>query len=226
MRVAAIVLAVAACGGAPEQTATLELVDPGAEPRVQLRYTFDKLEREVSFVSVHDDRPGETFSDMRYRVTCERGGCRYQMVTFNVLREDFAQIKGEIHGKIRIGASGPIGITPGSNVWTTPSTPELMRAAVVPLPEQAIGVGARWVSVENGLRRNFKLVKSDGVTLVVDTDMSAADADAKVEQRGQLRVSLADPFAKGTMTVQQTLLADPAKKLDEHTMTPTTTRID
>lgn len=221
MRVAAIVLAVAACSGGHEQTATLELVDPGAEPRTQLRYTFDELERDIAFVSVFDDKPQATFGDMRYRVTCERGRCRYQMVKFEVLGrgEDFEQMKKHVHGTIRLPASGPVGITPGSAMRTTPATPDLMRAAIVPFPDQRVGVGARWASIEGGERRTFQLVKNDGRALTIETAMTSANDAMKVEQRGQLRVSLADPFAKGTFKVVQTMKADPSIQMDEHATT-------
>lgn len=217
-RAAAIVLAVAACGGGPEQTATLELVDPGAEPRAQLRYTFDKLARDVSFVTVFDEKPQDTFGDMRYRMTCERGGCRYQMVKFEVLGrgEDFEQLKKQIHGKIRLPASGPIGITPGTSVWTSPATPELLRAAIVPLPQQAVGAGARWTSIENGERRTFQLLKNEGAALIVETSIAAENAEMKVEQRGQLRVSLHDPFAKGVLHVVQTIKPNLSLQMDGH----------
>ncbi len=220
MRLAAIVL-VAACGGETTKPGTLALVDPGTEPRVTLQYALGAFERDIAFVSEIDvESRKDTFADMRYRLKCGPNSCRYQMVKFEVLGEgsNFEGVKKAISGTIQVPANGLVSITADGMMKTTPSTPELFKSVLIPLPGDAIGMGARWTVTEPGgtATRTFRLVKNDGATLTIETRVEANDPQMKFAQAGEVAVKLTDPFGTGTLELVQTVPADPSIKMDTH----------
>jgi hypothetical protein len=219
MRLAAVVL-IAACGGSTTTSGKLELVDAGAEPRVKLQYTLGAIERDVAFVSDVEDPPQQRFADMRYHVRCSPGSCRYQMVKFEVMGQgsDFDRVKKEIRGTIRMPANGLVSITTDTAMTSTPSTPELFKTAIVPLPADAIGVGARWKVSDQDGTRTLRLVKVVGSTLTIETRAEAANAQMGITVTGELTVKLSDPFGTGTLAIVQTLARDPSLKMDAISM--------
>jgi hypothetical protein len=228
-RAACVVVAalIAACGdshrGPPDpwapgsgssivaQPHRITLHGPGSEPRTVLRYTGAAVDRELRVRLRDRDHDRQVIADLRYRVRCKATRCTYQMTRMgpddmpDEIRKDFERIVPHVHGGLDVPQTGEVVVRSTSLMTTTPSTTEIFELAVVPFPQEPIGIGARW-TVQRGRRmRTFTLVAHDAATATVAMTAELSDGGAKLTDAGSLTISLADPFARGELAQVQVM---------------------
>ena len=215
------------------------LLDPGAEPRRALAYRMHRARREarVGFtVGAPETGRGAAPPAIALLATLvwTRGGPPGAAAPYDFALRDLEPalpadmsgeeraIVGSIHrmfgavtGRVHAGAAGPLRLAQTAGMPTQPSWMWLLHAAMVPLPAEPVGPGARWrsrqsITTPEGLtgveEREVELISFDGerARVQVTGTVSFAPAegaadevavvDARLETSGSALVDPADPL--------------------------------
>jgi hypothetical protein len=158
--VRAVLLVLVGCGTPhepPRATSVVTLNDPGAAPQHAVQYASHPGTRRVQVIA-GDARTPRT---MTFVVDVEVGAgtspihVRYRGIDALIpqgngsgsdapdpeigafVRHVAGTLASDVHGRATANADS-------ERVWTTPSIPNALSVAIVPLPTEPIGVGARW----------------------------------------------------------------------------------
>jgi hypothetical protein len=228
-------------GSAP--AATLELVEPGTEPRELLRFGDQAPRRtlEVSTTATFEGMPAEgPMLVLRFAWTglAPEGEQRRWLFetlevvdgwTVNVpakmqipaaernakaLRAAFEQVAGQATGT----STGVGDVVRTRGIDTQPDLAVQLAMFAVPLPSEAIGVGATWTRSRRyeGVidDERYTLVERDGDSLTIGYARTVVSEDRAAEpgtnMAGRLQVSLSDPLARSGSVELTTGMAFPA----------------
>ena len=200
----------------------MTLQEPGAEPRQELRYAPTGIARTpklavelvpprgptlrialgLSYRSVGD---GMAYEVKEASVSSDGGPARGpQQAMFDRMRAGFSRVRGDA----TVVSGRQPRLTQNQGQWTTPPVPWLMHTVMVPLPEEPVGVGAKW-TVEQEIdasgrkgrsKRHYELKSADdgrwSVTLSGEDVWKAAGgkADGTTEISGNATIGMDDPL--------------------------------
>jgi hypothetical protein len=226
-----------AYGTAPRE---VELVSSGGEPRRVLAYAMSGGPREARVALASGSRhAGKELMSIALDATLQwsRGGAsgdreRYELEfrdaqatrdptmsddEWGVVRS-IHQAFGRVAGRARIGRHGDLDLAQTRGLTTQPSWLYLLHLAVVPLPVDPVGAGARWrtrqpLTADDGTAgiedRTYELIAFDGDTLTVQlsgrgvyTPDTAGSANPRAPEQvtlaftGELAIDLADPLPR------------------------------
>lgn len=216
---------------APDSLASSDL---GAEPRELLRYAERAPSRTLELsTSILDDSPmdgpmlrlslswtGVEAEDDRRRYAYEVldvGGWLFEPTPGaqrgtsevrieNSMRSSFEQVAGEATGT----GTGLDAITQTRGISMQPDPGSQLEVLAVPLPSEAIGVGANWTRTGEGFSDRYTLFAREGESLTIDYSMTSEGTSMS----GRLLVSLSDPIPRsGTLDI--TTEAGPSRQRRE-----------
>jgi hypothetical protein len=139
----------------------LALVEPGAEPRVALRYGERAPDRSVQLAVHNEFSSDELLIELTLAWTGlePEGETRRYLYDVVAVRQSAEDVLGELEaqvtrkiaegfdavaGQATASASGIDQIVQTRGIPTQPSVDGLIRSAAVPLPDEPVGVGAVW----------------------------------------------------------------------------------
>lgn len=208
-------------------TLTVELVEPGAEPREQLRYGQRAPSRQVEMATADPDNRFDKSPMLVLIVSWSgvevEGQTRryiYEVVdvegrTTSSKPDAFADFR-TLAGRASGTGTGLERVSQTRGMRASPNPAEYIQMFEVPLPSEAVGLGAVWtrartVRTEWVIYRSFErpvvvsivtqrytLAARDGDTLTIDYAMTEVPEDPQTSDRssasGRLVVSLMDPL--------------------------------
>lgn len=206
---------------------TVELVDAGAEPRERLCYGERAPSRRVAMASSnpdnrHDKSPMMTLIVSWSSVEAEGDTRRYVYEVVDVVDRptrkpnDFTAAYRQLAGQARGSEAGLERVIQTRGISASPNPATYIQMFTVPLPSEAIGVGAVWtrthtirtewrirgsserpVDVSTETRR-YTLVAREGDTLTLDYAMTQTPEEPQATHgasgSGRLVVDLRDPL--------------------------------
>jgi hypothetical protein len=205
-RLAVLTLALVACRQHHVITTTTTLVDPGAEPRRKLAYTPVATDRVVRFADAFDGATTLWF-DARWRTAADGTASLTVVGTGADGKSDTDEISAKFKGATATTKIGPAGFgairRDGINLM--PSPENALVSSGVPLPADAVGLGARWRTVETGeFQRtwDYTLTRLVGQELDVHVALVSPGSLMSVSLDGDVTVDLSDPLARTLKEVQ------------------------
>jgi hypothetical protein len=214
MKRALVAVVVLGCrGDPPASTATVTLLDPGREPRVERRYAPRGDVRHVRFaipnMAFTVDWRLERAEPARYHFQCTHitsagplPGNDEQAVIDALASGSKGDLGADVHGRVTGVASD-----------TSSTVQELLGMVVVPFPAAPIGVGARWHvggRMAPGLRPLDASLDYELVAVVGDQVDIRWSGHAEDETHDRIDLD-------GTATVRPNDLLPISAEFDEHT---------
>jgi hypothetical protein len=204
--------------------ATLNLIEAGAAPRRVAAYSPGGERRRVVLSwELSQGVPARVTASLRLSLSWQSPATRREPWRFDVETADFgppdaspeerellagigamfAMLAGEVTPS---GARFHVTQTPRL-VWTTPSLAELLGSVLVPLPEQAIGVGAKWEVLQmtpaSGARltRAYELITVDDDLLTIRVHTASSSGGGPGSAPPDVGTLQVQDVTDGTVTI-------------------------